>query len=423
VPTGFPDRTKMLEQVSQPADAATAKQLGIPVGTVVTLPMIQRWQQQGAGPGLVGPAGAAAGGAAPPGGGGAPAAPATGAPAPPVPSPIAGGGVYRQRQPATPQAPAVAAPAPAPTPPVPAAASPAIPAGGGAAVAAPAVAMPAPGATAAAPSTGGLRPVVSGPPAGFPQDLDLYQKGAQGIAAHVQNAQNLDTAIKALDLTKAGPSSASVHNIYAFLKEQGVAPKFVDNDVTQWAIANKAMNAFIANKSQAGGTDLSTHITQDSNANMSIDQDAARHVMLQNLGWENQAIAMQHLAPQGGVGMHDHISRFPTDTVPEAFAWNRYTQAERTAITNAAKQNGTYDKLAKSLKMAVDDGLVPRPSTGQQPAAAAPATAPQQAAPSTPGRQSMANPLAYSRDPGTNLLLASRANALAPQQRNLLAMG
>lgn len=246
-----------------------------------------------------------------------------GAVPPPVPSPNVGGGVYKPRP---------VAPTPTPAP--------------------------------ATDVTGGTAPQTylappQGQPAALAADQDLYREGAKAVQGHVTNVQNIDTALKALELTRAGPSSAAVHNIYAFLKEQGVTPPFIDNDVTQWAIANKAMSGLIGGLKT--GTDLSTHITQDANANMHIDQDAARHVLIQRAGWENQAIAMQKMAPDGGGGMHGHVGKFPTDTVPEAFAWNRYTQPERTSMIAAAKKDGTYAKLAASLKIAIDTGLVPKP--------------------------------------------------------------
>jgi hypothetical protein len=54
IPTGFPSRTQALEQVGQPADAKTAAALGVPIGTIITTPMLLRWQQQGAGSNLTG---------------------------------------------------------------------------------------------------------------------------------------------------------------------------------------------------------------------------------------------------------------------------------------------------------------------------------------------------------------------------------
>ena len=193
-------------------------------------------------------------------------------------------------------------------------------------------------------------------------DVKAYQEGQAGIQVHQRNVQNLDTAKQALELTQTGRSTEAVHDFYSFLKAQGITPPFGDGNVTQYDIARKAMIGFAAQAAGTGGTDLSRMMSTDANANVHIDQDAAMHVIKQNLGWENQQIVMNKEAPAGGKDYHTHVSNFPTSTVPEAFAWNRLSTEERQAVIDRqAKIEGGTDALTKSLEMAYRNNAIPIP--------------------------------------------------------------
>ncbi len=287
----------------------------------------------------------------------APAAGGRGAAAPPVPSTIQGGGVHQPR--------------PIAGQPAPAAATPATPA-----------AAPAPQFTATpGPSPGAV--------AGQEADVKAYQAGQSSVQVHQRNVQNLDTALQALVLTQSGVSTEAVHNFYSFLKAQGITPPFGDGNVTQYDIARKAMVAFAGQAAGAGGTDLSRMMSTDANANMHIDTDAALHVLKQNAGWENQQIGMQKEAPAGGKDYHKHIGDFPTNTVPEAFAWDRMTDPERQAIRDRqAKIDGGTAMLNKSLEYAAKHKLIGLPT--QKPAAAVvPASVPHSALTPPPAQQNL----------------------------------
>jgi hypothetical protein len=196
-----------------------------------------------------------------------------------------------------------------------------------------------------------------------------YQADQRAVASKQNSVVNLDTAIQALKLTQSGMSTEAVHNFYSFLKAQGITPPFGDNNVTQYDIARKAMIGFAQQAAGAGGTDLSRMMSQDANANMHIDTDAAMHVLKQNLGLVNRDIGMVHEAPdQTGAGYLGHVMNFPLKTVPEAFAWDRLSEPERQAVRDrmAAVKGGT-DMLHKSLEYAAKHNLIGLPN---QPAAA-----------------------------------------------------
>ncbi|HXA24002.1 MAG TPA: hypothetical protein VNW90_17080 [Acetobacteraceae bacterium] len=247
-------------------------------------------------------------------------------------------------------------------------------------------ATPSPAPPSPQPSTGATS--IPGPAPGVVEaqqnDVKAYQEGQAGIQVHQRNVQNLDTAMQALQLTQTGRSTEAVHNFYSFLKAQGITPPFGDANVTEYDVARKAMTAFAAQAAGAGGTDLSRLMSTDANANVHIDQDAAMHVIKQNLGWENQQISMNKEAPAGGKGYHEHVGNFPTSTVPEAFAWNRLSSDERQAVIDRqAKIEGGSEALQKSLEMAYRNNAIPIP---KKPAASTPAPS------TTPGKQSMAVP-------------------------------
>jgi hypothetical protein len=216
----------------------------------------------------------------------------------------------------------------------------------------------------------------SAPPPGYDerlkQDQTAYASDQNNLNNRYTNTQNLHTALDALALTNTGRSTGAVHDFYSFLASQGVAPGFVDNDVTQYDIARKAMMAFAASRAGAAGTDLARVQSQLSNASPEIAQGAALHVLKQNLGLENMEIAAnQQQQDKSGAGYGANKAKFYQENDPRAFAWDAYTPEERAGImAEAGKTEGGLDKLRASLKRAIDLKLVKVP---QQQSQAAPA--------------------------------------------------
>jgi hypothetical protein len=244
-----------------------------------------------------------------------------------------------------------------------------------------AAAGPAAGTSTAAPAYTDT----TGPPAGFgerlKQDQEQYAADQRNLNNRYTNTQNLRTALDALKLTNTGRSTGAVHNFYSFLSSQGIAPGFVDNDVTQYDIARKAMMAFAASRAASGGTDLARVQSELSNASPEIAQGAALHVLKQNLGLENMEIAAnQQHGDKSGAGYGESKAKFYQQNDPRAFAWDSYEPEERAAIIEDAKKTeGGLDKLRASLRKAIDLGLVKKPAQRSEAAPAsngAPATAP-----------------------------------------------
>ena len=273
-----------------------------------------------------------------------PNATGTDQPAGSPPAPIPGNGAYRPR--GTVIGGTAPQPAPAPTPPS---------AASGQGQAAP--------ATPPASSQTYLTQPPQGQQEGVNADVAAYKADQQAVPGINTGLQNLTTAKQALALTQTGRSTEAVHNFYSFLKSQGLSPGFLDNDVTQYDIARKAMLAYASGQGKAAGTDLGLEAQLHSNASPDIDQSAADHVINQNIGLQRQKLAQVMEAPAGGVGYGNHVTNFTGKTDPRAFAWDVYSPAERAAIIAQSKTvEGGYQKLKDSLKIAVDRHLVQVPT-------------------------------------------------------------
>lgn len=249
------------------------------------------------------------------------------------------------------------------------------------------------------------------PPPGYDERLKQDQTQYAGDQANLNNrytnVQNLNTAMEALKLTNTGRSTGAVHNFYSFLQSQGIAPGFVDNDVTQYDIARKAMMAFAASRAGgAAGTDMARLQSELSNASPEIAQGAAMHVLKQALGNERMEIAA-NLDQQdtSGAGYGQNKAKFYQQYDPRGFAWDTYDAAEQKKIMDDASQvKGGLDKLRASIRKAVELKLMSRPSTSE--AEPSPSSGPV-ATPPVSG--ATANPLAMATSPNNS----STANALA----------
>jgi hypothetical protein len=200
-------------------------------------------------------------------------------------------------------------------------------------------------------------------------DVDAYKKDQLAVPGIQTGLTNLQTAKDALALTHTGRSSEAVHNIYSFLKTQGVSPSFIDGDVTNYDIARKALLSFAASQGSASGTDLGLDTALHSNASTDIDTGAANHVINQNIGLQRMKLAQVMEAPPGGNGYGSHVTNFANQNDPRAFAWDSYTPQERQEIIGGASHTkGGLDKLDHSLEIAAKHGLIRMPS--QQPPAA-----------------------------------------------------
>jgi ribosomal protein S20 len=213
----------------------------------------------------------------------------------------------------------------------------------------------------------------SAPPPGFDerlkQDQTAYASDQNNVGNRVINVQNLTTALDALKLTNMGRSTGAVHNFYSFLASQGIAPSFVDNDVTQYDIARKAMMAFAASRAGGtAGTDLARVQAELSNASPEIAQAASEHVLKQNLAMENMEIAATRLqGDKSGAGWGENKAKFYQDNDPRAFNWDYLDPTERADIqAKAAKTEGGLDKLRASLRNAIKAGVVHVPQQQSQ---------------------------------------------------------
>lgn len=353
--TGLPNVSQMLSQVGQKVYGDDAKKLGVPEGTEVTLPMVQRWNQQGAG-GLVthGAPGGQTAQPAPAPGGGSSAAP----PVPPPPGTTLRTG-YQPRPGSQAQPPqAQQPPAPQGQPPAPSPQQP---------VAAPSPQQPPaqqPPAQTAQPAqaSGGFTPVVTGVP-GADEDIAAYKKAQADMPGQQRNLVAGSTALQALRLAQStGPGTADVNRIKSFLIAQGVpgAGNIDPTSPVAYEIARKNLLRFAQDASTRSGTDLGLATQLQSNANTDTMLKAANeHILVQDMGQARQRVAQTLEAPQGGVGMGKHMQNFTNNTDYRGFSWDLYSPSERDAMIAAAKKTpGAYDKLMKSIAIAGRNGLL-----------------------------------------------------------------
>jgi hypothetical protein len=326
IATGLPSFKDMLGQVDQPADAATAKALGIPEGTTVTLPIIQRWIQQGGG-GLVR--------------GQLPGAPAPATPALPV-NPNAPGGRIVPTQPALQPKPAAGAPA----------------------------ATPAATTTAATPA---FTPVVTGQPPGRAEDVTQWQAANAAIPDAKRNEAAGVAALQALEYAHTGPGTGNVAAVRNFMITQGIPGyQFLDSTQDeQRQIAKKNLLRFAQSSGAKAGTDLGLTTQLESNANVdTMLQTVNTHILKGDLGLARQRIAQQLTAPDKGTGktefgdgQGEHVKNFTSQTDPVAFAWDKLDENERAAhLAAIAKVQGGMEKWKRSMKIARDTGLIQVPT-------------------------------------------------------------
>jgi len=319
----------------------------------------------------------------PPGGGGTQPLPSgTAAPAkaaPPVPSPIPGGGVYKP--------PSAAPPLAAPGTP------------------------PATPNAAATPTPDTNQPTYTAPPAGQADVLqkDINARTAALTAMGDQQKRLIagQSALDALRLADTGPSTGFFARAYAFLKAQGITtvPQGQLSDTDYRQLLQKNLLRFAQSSGQASGTDLGLETKLHANANVDEMLAAAnRHVLMQDLGIHKRDIAQtQEMPAASGVGdVVKHLGSFSANIAPEAFMWNAYTPAERDAIEAQYAKDGQTKKLHDSLELAVKRGDIPDPRKAPPPPAAAapspppavtaPPPSPPAARPKAPGAQSFVSP-------------------------------
>ncbi len=332
-PTGFPSRTDLLHQVDQPiTDPKVAQAMGVPVGTVMTLPMIERYRQQNVGAGLVGPAGTQA-----------PTPPPPGAPALPT--------GYKPRQGAAatpaPAAPATPAAAGQPAPPAPA----------------PAAAAPAPAAVAA-PDPGAIRPVVTGLPPGAGTDVEQFKKAQFALADQQTQDQNLNHAFEALKIVSSGSGTERASAVRNLANTLGLLPKGAVNDETAYEILRKYTERTIAQAGNAGGTDAARAVAAASNPGTSLINPANLTFLRNDIGKNRQSMAAVLMEdPQNsGIGFGDRSGKVASATDYRGFNWSMYSPGEQAEILKSVGKQGSPADIA--LHRAIGIGLKFWPDKG-----------------------------------------------------------
>ena len=207
----------------------------------------------------------------------------------------------------------------------------------------------------------------TGPPQGQPEQIEQDQKlyGADvGTMPDMQRrAVAGKAALDALSLVGGtGPMSDKFTRIYAFLQGQGIDPGVNPNDygsTAAYQVLAKNLLRFAQDSSTRSGTDLGLTTQLHSNANAEDMLPAAnRHVLIQDMGLLRQKMAMVKGQEASGSGYRERTKNFPTDTDPNAFAWDIMSPPERQSYYNSIKDNPkARAKWEKSMQIAKDNGV------------------------------------------------------------------
>lgn len=243
------------------------------------------------------------------------AAPRSGGSAPPVPSPTAGGGVYRPRQ---------VAGAPAATPAPATAQSPATPGD----------------------TTGLIR---AAPPQGQPTtlaaDIEAYKKAQFGLPAQQTSDQNMSMALDALRRTTTGPGTDNTHALFAYLQSAGLLPQGATDEIKNNQLFRKLTERRVAELGMAAGTDAGRALAQQSNAGTLLNNPANLEVLRNDIGKNRQAMLPILMEKNGGSTFGANTQKIGTPGYVDfrGLNWDHYSQPEQAKILNSVKGNKAAD--------------------------------------------------------------------------------
>jgi hypothetical protein len=373
ITTGLPSWSSLLGSVGQHATPEQAAALGVAPGTMIDVPLLQRYRDQGLDKVVPGIGGRGGQGGAGQGGGQRGATPA-GAPAP--------GSVFQPRTPGVQPG--------RNTPPEgsPLRKNPATGGGGATTPGTSTTLTPSPTTPPPPVPDTGLKPIVTGAPPGTEEDVKAWQAANAALPDQKRNITAGEAALEALQHAHAGPGTAASAKAKAFMIAQGIPGSgFIDsNDVMQRQIAQKNLLRFAQGNGGKVGTDLGLTTQLDSNANVdTMLNSTVDHILKRDLGMARQRMVMALAAPdrgtgktEFGTGMGEHTRNFTPQTDPMAFAWDKLSPGERQAhLEQIKKVEGGEKKWERSMELARKYGAFQVPTApAPAPAAAAPAPAP-----------------------------------------------
>lgn len=228
-------------------------------------------------------------------------------------------------------------------------------------------------------------PAIKTPPQGQP---DLVAKDNEvrtqaNLAMEDQQKRLIagNSALEALKLASTGPGTATTSRIYSFLQAQspgGATPQGALSDTAWRQVLVKNLLRFAQSSSPRASTDqqLSTQI--ESNPNPEQLAPAIHHILVQDMGVLKRSIAQTQEMPTGGPAgsVVKHVGEFSTKFAPEAFMWNHYTDAERTAIKKDYADKGKLQQLEDAVHLAIRRGAIPPPPPARPAVVAPPPPAP-----------------------------------------------
>lgn len=215
--------------------------------------------------------------------------------------------------------------------------------------------------------------------------------------------QNMAHAYDALQEMKVatGQGAAGISRLRSTLQTLGVLPPGAVADQKVVEEFNKYTTRLMTDAAGGGATDLGRHMSEQSSPGSALSTQANFELLRNDMGKAVQEMAAYkaHDPKTNGAGYLEHRANIADVTDPRGFVWNMYTPQEQAEILAKVKDDPVADKkLHKAIGMSERYKLQ------------VPLT--QQAAPPTPGKQSMLVPQ------GQNALMPA-----APGQNPLMMTG
>lgn len=215
--------------------------------------------------------------------------------------------------------------------------------------------------TTAAPSV----PSLAVPQTTNPVDIETYSKDLAAIPDRQRSVQSLDKALVASKLAASGRGAESINQMRQFLAT--MTPSWVNAlGFKPFEVANMSydtMNKYLTDYQRGialHGTDMARAQAEASNASVKISPEAAREVIVTNIGRERQDIAKTLTSPNQALYYTKHGAEYAGGTDPRAFAADHMSKEELRKLVEKMSP-AELARFDRSLGYAVKHGLIQMP--------------------------------------------------------------
>jgi len=224
----------------------------------------------------------------------------------------------------------------------------------------PAGAAPQAGGGAAPPvaPTAPAGSTLAAPPQNLPEanvaDQNKFVQDQAGLPAVRQNMVNLAHANDALKLiSSTGPGTEGAHQLYSFLNAQGVLPKDMADNSTNYDLFRKYAEKYVIDSSGGQNTDAGRAMTAASNAGTGIGTAANQEVLRNEIARQRNSVVQVLSAPdqRTGSGYLSHSANFGGKIDQRGLVTDLYTPEQNAAYRKSLK-GPALDRYLRAMGMA-----------------------------------------------------------------------